>query len=98
VRPLASLRIPLSRVISSSPGSSQAIIFMLDAEEEAEGALLTTDGALLTAEGVFGAAVVAGAALVGTGVDVATTVELLVDTVGACGCPSTVSVTGAIIT
>lgn len=105
MRSLASLRIPLLRVIARSPGCSHAIIFMLGAEEEAAVALLTV-------ERVCGDAVVAGAALVGTaligaalvdfalaaaGVDVAVIVELLMGTVGAWGCPSMVWVTGAII-
>lgn len=79
---------------------------MLGAEEEAAGALLTV-------ERVCGDAVVAGVALVGAaligaalvdfplaavGVDVAVTVELLMGTEGAWGCPSMVSVTGAIVT
>ncbi len=70
---------------------------MLDAEEEAAGVLLTAADVVGTTL-VAGAALVGAAvALVGTGADVAVAVELLVDTVGACGCPSTVWVTGAII-
>lgn len=51
--------------------------------------------ALLVAADVVGAAVVAGAALVGAGADVAVALE--VPTVGACGCPSMVWVTGAMV-
>lgn len=69
---------------------------MLDAEEEAA-AEEEPAGALLTGEDVVGAVVVEAPAPVGAGADVAATVELLVGIVGACGCPLTVLVTGAIV-
>ena len=83
VRPLASFRTPLSRVISRDPSEAHATIFGLDsAEKLGAGALLA------------GAAEVAGARDVAGG-EVVATFELAGGIVGACGCPSTVSVTGA---
>lgn len=62
---------------------------MLDAEEEAAGALLTVEDVVETV-------VVAGPVLGGAGMDEVAAVELLMGTVGACGVPLTVLVTGAI--
>ena len=86
---------PLSSVMARSSGEEQATIFMLEPADE-----VGAEALVAAAADVAGAAVVAGAkvaASVGAEVTAVAGADVGVGMVGACGWPSTVSVTGAMV-